>query len=186
MEPASLFRHLYYQYLSHPREDRDLFRALARSKPITILELGLGDGDRTERLLASALRFAGTRRLRYVGVDLFEGRAADAPGMSLRDAHRRFSGGAVNVKLVPGDPFSGLMRIANSLQCVDWMLIAHDQDASSMQRAWRYVPRMLQEQSQVWTQQVSTQLPRPIWRRLELAEVQQRAEDSRRGDRTAA
>jgi hypothetical protein len=47
------------------------------------------------------------------------------------------------VRLVPGDPFSALARVANQLSNTHLLIIGADHESSSMDRAWRYIPRML-------------------------------------------
>ena len=52
--------------------------------------------------------------------------------------------------MLPGNPFTALARSANALGPMDVILIAADQDAPSLERAWFYVPRLLRASTRVF------------------------------------
>ena len=117
-------------------------------KSTRIVELGIGTGGRTTAILRLAARFSPEATLHYTGIDLFEARTEkDGPGMRLKDAHRMLQMPGVKAQLVPGDPFSALARMANSLPATDLILISKCQDHESLEKAWFYVPRMLHDRS---------------------------------------
>ena len=149
MSECSLWRYLYFAYLSQPASDRFLYRQLRKRNVRSITELGIGQARRTRRLLELARRAPGEDSLRYTGIDLFEARPAGVPGLCLKAAHQALHIPGVRVQLVPGDPYSALRRVANTLRDTDLLLISADQDAESLARAWLYVPRMLYEHSLV-------------------------------------
>ncbi len=182
MRPASFLSYVRLAYFSQPSVERVLYQHVAAKGPASILEMGIGKAQRTLRLLSVALRRCPDVRIRYTGLDLFEGRPRETPGLSLKAAHKLLAGAAVQVKLTPGDPCSALTRIANSLQNVDLVLVSNDQDPEAMLRAWRYLPRMLHPGSSVWRQ--SEGGADAAWRSLSLDEVQAMAE--RREPRKAA
>ncbi len=127
-----------------PAVERALHLSLAKRPLRRILEIGVGDGDRALGLIELAQKRHRNEEIHYIGIDLFEGRAADQPtGLSLKEAHCKLRGSNARVKLIPGDPFSALARSANSLTQIDVVLIAADVDALSLSRAWFYLPRML-------------------------------------------
>lgn len=145
-------RWLHYLWLAHfskPAGERILFRLLKQQAARSIVEIGVGDLSRAERLIPFAGTFVPNGELRYTGIDLFEGRPDPSTGVSLKEAHGRLKRLDAKVKLVPGEPFSALARSANALAGTDLVLIAGDIDQEAMQRAWTYLPRMLHEGSRV-------------------------------------
>lgn len=150
-------RTFYLCYLSQPKGLRPLYRTLLkRAKPSRknaggpirkITELGVGTSERTLRMLELC---PATDETVYAGIDLFEARQnGDGPGLKLKEAHQRLATTGAKIKLIPGDPFSALMRSANSLTGQDLIIIAADQDRASLAKAWFYVPRMLNEHTVV-------------------------------------
>lgn len=162
----SRLRYLYWAYLSAPASDRVLYRTIRRQMPASIVELGIGDGRRTTRLLDVALRFREGQPVRYAGVDLFEARPATEAGLTLKHAYRLLGARGVQLRLAPGDPYSALARIANSLAGTDLLVIARDQDRESLERAWQFIPRMLHDRSLVFLQE-----PNGTFRRMSRDEI---------------
>jgi hypothetical protein len=148
LSECSLLRYLYLAHFSQPAACRRLYRGLRAWKSRTLVELGIGNGLRTRRLLEVAKRYAAAP-IRYTGIDLFEARPASQPGLTLKQAYRQLHLPGVRLQLVPGDPWSALDRVANTLQGTDLLLVAADQEPHSLARAWFYVPRMLHDQSRV-------------------------------------
>lgn len=155
MPAASWWKYALYAHLSRPVADRAIYRTLHKSpgqKPArqairTLVELGIGKGRRTERMLEVAQRYAPAESIRYTGVDLFEARAKNSPGMSLKEAFRWSKTLGVKAELIPGDPLSALARAANRLTGTDLVIIAADQDREALAQAWFYIPRMLTSHS---------------------------------------
>lgn len=141
--------HLWLTHFSKPKGERVLFRSIKERPVRSILEIGVGDLSRAERLIPFAGGFLPNGELHYTAIDLFEGRPDPATGVSLKEAHGRLKRHDAKIKVIPGDPFSALARTANSLGGTDLVLIASDVDAESMQRAWVYLPRTLHETSRV-------------------------------------
>ncbi len=150
MSKTSFLQSPYLLYLSSPAADRPVYRAIRRHRVRTVLELGIGDGRRAQRMIEMAAQYAPIEEIRYAGIDLFEGRtAADGPGVNLKLAYRMLNGTGAKVQLVPGDPFSGLARAANSLRQVDLIVVSARLDREQLSRAWFYVPRLLHEKTVV-------------------------------------
>ena len=171
MPAANRLKHFYFSYLSKPAADRVLYRAIRRLKPRRILELGVGLGVRTRRLIATSLRYQSAEDLRYIGIDQFEARPATvAPGLTLKQAHCAIKYASVRVQLLPGDPYSTLARSANSLTNVDLMLIAADQDPAALERSWFFVPRMLHDRSLVM-RELPGEEGVTYWERVTLAQI---------------
>ena len=136
----------------------------------SIVEIGVGLGGRTERLLEIAGWRAESLPLTYTGIDLFESRRDGEP-LTLKQAHRELRRSGARTRLIPGDPLTALSRAANALTGTDLLLIAADQDPDALAQAWRYVPRMLHAGSLVF-QQVPGPAPTSCtWRQLGPADV---------------
>jgi hypothetical protein len=139
-------RALYLAYLSGPAEDRPVYRAIRRHRVRRILELGIGTGHRSRRMIELAGLRHSPPEIEFCGIDLFESRsAADGPGMSLKMAHRLLGSTAAHVRLVPAAPDAGLSQAANGLGQVDLLVVSARLDPESLARAWFYVPRLLHD-----------------------------------------
>lgn len=140
-------------HMSKPVEDRPIYQEILKGHVKRILELGIGSGDRSVRLVENASRMSHASEIYYTGVDLFEGRdSSQGVGLSLKLAHKRLIHTGAHVRLVPGDAFSGIARIANSLHGLDLVVISGDQPAEVLDRAWFYFPRMIHARSLVFAQ----------------------------------
>ena len=144
-------KHLHLAYFSRPEADRPLYRAIRRCGAKKLLALGVGDCQRVIRMIAAAANFGPALEVRFVGIDLFEARPDDgSQGVSLKDAYRQLKSTGASIQLLPGNPFTALARSANALGPMDVILIAADQDAPSLERAWFYVPRLLRASTRVF------------------------------------
>ena len=108
MSECSLLRYLYLAYFSQPTSERLLFRTLRKAKCRAIVEVGIGNGARSRRTLEVARRYRQGEVIRYAGIDLFESRLADAPGLKLKAAYQSLQATGVKIQLAPGDPLSAL------------------------------------------------------------------------------
>ena len=152
MTQNELLKYSYLAYLSQPASDRPIYRAIRRYRVRRIVELGVGYAKRAQRMIALASQCQPDGCIWYTGIDLFEDRPADRPGITLKLAYQllRRSAANVQVRLVPGDPFEALARTANSLTNTDLIVISQDQDLESLTHAWSLVPRMLHETTLVF------------------------------------
>ena len=152
MQVKDRLHSLYLTHLSKPAADRSIYRAICQHRVRRILELGIGTGQRTARMIQLAARFHPLTSVEYVGLDLFESRSAgDGPGMSLRMAYRLLGQTGARVRLIPGDLYAGLMRTANALGQFDLVVSSARQDPL----AWFYVPQLLHAQTQVFREQTA-------------------------------
>lgn len=144
--PAMLPRwldHLWLTRFSLPAGERILARHVLARRPARILELGLGNLRRAERLLHLAADGARGTPVTYVGIDRFESRQpAEGPGVSLKEAHRRLHG-LGSVRLVPGNVDSTLSRLCNHLGAFDLVVVAADTPPRELERAWLFVQRLV-------------------------------------------
>ncbi len=145
-----LLQSLYWSYLAKPVADRAIYRLLRRSRLQRIVEIGVGDGQRSSRMIQLAQsRLPAGQVVHYTGIDLFESRPASEVGITLKGLHRQLAPLTAQVRLHPGDAFGALSRIANQLTQTDLLIIRAGQSDEVMQRAWHFVPRMLHAQSRV-------------------------------------
>lgn len=142
-------RFAYWKYISKPAQDRLVYRLIDRGEVTSITEIGVGNGLRAERMIAFAQRHHRPDQIRYAGLDLFEARPADSPGLSLKEAYRRLNSTGVQVRLIPGELLCGLLRSANTLLKTDLVVVNAEADPAAMEPAWFYFPRMLHEKSTV-------------------------------------
>jgi predicted O-methyltransferase YrrM len=183
---GTLIRSAYLLHFSQPASDRPLLRAISRRPIRRIVEIGVGLGGRTERLLEIAGWRRECRPLVYTGIDLFESRRTSEPRLPLKRAFRELRGAGAITRLIPGDPLTALYRAANALVGTDLLLISADQDPDALAEAWRFVPRMLHPQSLVFVQQANSDPARQSWRQVEHGELRQLAAQAGRAMRIAA
>lgn len=166
-------KQLHLAYFSRPESDRPLYRAIRRTGAKKLLALGVGDCQRVCRMIAAAGNFGPAVEVRFIGIDLFEARPDDSsPGMSLKDAYRKLKATGASIQLLPGNPFTALARSANALGPMDIIVIAADQDASSLERAWFYVPRLLRASTRVFQEIAATANQATHFRELTMGEIE--------------
>ena len=151
MSVLAFFKKVHLVHFSKPAGERAIWKTVMQQAPKRIVELGIGDGVRTKRMLELAST-AVADKVQYTGQDLFEGRSTDQAGLTLKEAHRAFATDQVSSRLAPGDVYSVLTRMANSLTNTDLLLISNEHDDSVLAAAWYYVPRMLHEDSVILRQ----------------------------------
>jgi hypothetical protein len=130
-------------HFSKPTADDPVFQAIRQRHVRSILEIGVGAGQRAVQMLEIAAQAVEPSQLTYVGIDLFEMRPTAQPGLSLKAAHRTLKALGAKTRLIPGDPLSALSLKANELSGVELVVIGLDADAESMSKAWFYLPRTL-------------------------------------------
>lgn len=171
-------------YFSKPASDRVIYRAIRRTRARKILELGVRAGQRARRMIEVATRCAGGP-VSYAGIDLFELREpAENDGHSLKEAHSLLKPTGARVRLIPGDPFTALARMANEIGPCDLVVIASDQPAESLERAWFYVPRLLHAATSVFIERPSSEQTPARFELLAHDEIRRRA--ARRAPRRRA
>ena len=152
MKTLSAFGFFCLSRFSKPVANRKIYRLIRDNKVSSIIEFGLGDGTRTEKMIQTAKRFMLGDTVRYTGIDLFEGRPEGESPLSLREMHRRLNKSEIKSQLVPGDSQSAVMRIANSHLRTDLILITAQYSLESFDQCWYFFPRMLHAQSVVMIQ----------------------------------
>lgn len=147
MGSLRLLRYVYWAYFSQPANERVFFRLLRQRICRSVVEIGVEDGRRAERLLRWLLLKEKT--VRYTGIDCFEAGINCHPAASLKAVYRRLSRWTCHLRLIPGDPLTALQRTANELLHTDLLIINHVLGEDNAARAWIYLPRMLHDESLV-------------------------------------
>jgi hypothetical protein len=186
LSAGSFLRRTYLLYFSQPAADRSVLQAV-RKRPIrSIVEIGIGPLDRTQRILEVIGWNAGNEALRYTGIDLFDARPTGQPTLPLKHVFATLQKPNMRVQLVPGTPEMALRRVANSLADTDLLLIDGSHDAGSLASVWSWIPRMLNAQSLIFWQQASGTAQRGQWQCLTTTDVQQLATTRGKEARRAA
>ncbi|MBX7167889.1 MAG: hypothetical protein K1X74_16265 [Pirellulales bacterium] len=166
-------KYLYLAYLSKPASERKLYRTIKREQVTSILEIGVGEGQRALRMIDLARRLHPEETIRYSGIDLFEARN-DGEGVAIKEMHRLLSPTGAKFRLIPGDPFSALSRKANDLPKAELVVISSTVDKQSLAKAWFYLPRLLEKHSLVMREEIDEEL-RVDFDELDRAEVERLA-----------
>lgn len=169
-------RYLFAAYFSRPAGDRVLWKLVVGGRVQRIMQVGLGDGRRAQRLLDLAAWQFPVDQLRFTGIDLFESRGAEqGPGLSLKEAHRLLKPTGAAIQLAPGDPHAALSRVANGIPGTQLVLIAHDVDPAALARAMFYLPRALAAEARVLVERPPVDGQPTGWDELSRSEIESRA-----------
>lgn len=123
MSRLNWFQRFYWQRLAKPVSERELFRLLIEKPIASILEVGVGNGERMQRISQLVQLPSGTEQLRYVGVDGFESATDGRPHLTLKQAHQRAAQIGFRAILIPGDLKSALPRVAHKTGASDLVII---------------------------------------------------------------
>jgi len=178
---VSLFSRLVAAWtycFSQPAAERSVDLAVKRRRPRRILEIGLDDGRRAQRVITLAKRYHADCELHYTGIDLFEDRDVAQLPLPLKHAYRQLRSTGARIRLVPGDTYAALARTANSLAQVELVLISQEIARESLASAWFYLPRTLAKDAVIlWA---DGSLPEGEYREVSRAELLAAARPARR------
>ncbi len=151
MSMMNRLKRLYWVYCSRPKSSRILYRAVSDLRATRIVEFGITDPERSLRLvqMAVGMHEDGTQ-VSYTAIDPFDARSNIQSPLSIKQAHRFFSGSGAKVQfvpVVPGSMSEGLARTANTLLGTDLVMFAEETAQPSDSRLWFYLPRLLHETS---------------------------------------
>lgn len=166
-------RLFYLLYLSQPAGDRAIYRALRRGAGQKVLEIGVGTGRRSLRIIELASRDG--LPAEFIGIDLYEARPDGTSRISLKSAHSMFKQTRARARLVPGDAFSALARTANEIGPCDLIVISSDQLGEPLDRAWFYLPRLLRENTRVFVERPADGARPGCFELISHAEIRRRA-----------
>ena len=156
MARLSWVQRLYWRYLSKPVSERALFLHVIDNPFASILEIGIGSGERIKQVLPLCTLPEGCSQIRYVGVDAFESAGPNVPHMNLKAAHRMLAEFGVKAHLIPGDPTNALARVAHTVLPSDLIVIDGTWGADTPQgRAVAdWLPRLCHSKSTIFASSV--------------------------------
>jgi len=131
--------------LSKPAEDRCLFRATQGRVVQSVLEVGIEDPPRCEKLIPWLLGQQEGGSLRYAAIDMFEA----GGGISLKQFHALVTRSGAKPLPIPGELASGLPRVAHTIGAVDLMFLSQDEDQLQDPSVAAFLPRVLHDDSVV-------------------------------------
>ena len=143
MKPVSTIQYMHWTMLAKPACDRAIYQKIKQLRARSIVEIGVGDGVRAERIVQVAQKFGAGQTVKYTGIDLFDGRSEDESPLKLIEMHKRLSALGVKPQLVPGDLGSSIRRIANSNTRTDLMIVSAGFEPATLEASWFFIPRML-------------------------------------------
>lgn len=112
MAKLSWFSKLYWKHFAGPKSDKSLHRLLLDHSFNSILEIGIGSGERTQRIFTLLTPRDPQATIRYTVVDAFD----SVPGhLTLKQAHKMLAEKGVKSTLVPGDLTAALARVGNTV-----------------------------------------------------------------------
>jgi hypothetical protein len=152
MARLSWTQRLYWRYFSKPVSQRALFLHAIEHPIGSILEIGIGSGERIKQVLSLCTKPDGVSQIRYAGVDPFESAGADVPHMNLKTAHRMLSEYGVKAHLIPGDPVHALARVAHTVLPSDLVIVDGGWGAETAQgkAIADWLPRLCHAQSTIF------------------------------------
>lgn len=123
MSRLTWIQRIYWTRFSKPLSDRELVRQLIDRPIASLLEIGIGRGERMHRISQLVTLTSGCERLRYIGVDEFEAAKDGGTHMRLKTAHQLASQVGFKASLIPGDLQSAMPRVAHKFGASDLIVI---------------------------------------------------------------
>ena len=123
MSRPSWLQKIYWTRFSKPIEERALFAFLINHPVASILEIGIGSGDRMRRVANLAQAADGIEMIRYVGTDEFESSKDSKRHLTLKQAHQIAGQLGFRATLIPGDAASALPRVAHKIGMSDLIIV---------------------------------------------------------------
>lgn len=152
------FQRFYWTKLSKPSAERPLWKFLLETKLNSILQLGMGNGAQTMKLLRMVSNSSGDAPLRFAGVDLFESAADPQNHLRLKEAHRMLAEAGVKAHLIPGELRGALPRVAVTILPSDLVIInqpfAESAKEYDVLKSW--LPRLIHPTSTVFSLDASS------------------------------
>lgn len=123
MSRPTWLQKIYWTRFAKPIEERELFKQLVSHPISSILEIGVGDGQRMRRISKLVQPAAGCEMVRYIGTDEFESARDGKRHLSLKQAHQLAGQLGFKASLIPGDVNSAVPRVAHKLGASDMLVI---------------------------------------------------------------
>ncbi len=159
MARLSWLQRLYWRHFSKPVAYRALFEYLIEHPIGSILEVGIGDGQRLEQVLSLVNVRPDVTQLRYAGVDLFESGDPKDGHLRLKDVHRKLAEKNIKANLIPGDAASSLMRVSHMVLPSDLIIIddSWGEDSANGNALVQWLPRLAHESTTIFARQNRTE-----------------------------
>lgn len=122
MSRPSWLQKIYWTRFSKPTTERALFKHLIECPVRSILEIGVGDGSRMQRIANLVQLADDAEQLRYIGIDEFES-ASGGRHLSLKQAHQLASQLGFKASLIPGDHSGAVPRVAHKMGASDLVIV---------------------------------------------------------------
>lgn len=123
MSRQSWLQKIYWTRFAKPVEERALFAHLISQPVASILEIGIGAGERMRRVANLAQAADGIESIRYVGTDEFESSKDGKRHLTLKQAHQVAGQLGFRATLMPGDAASALPRVAHKIGMSDLIIV---------------------------------------------------------------
>ncbi len=155
MARLSWLQRFYWRHLSKPVTNRALYQYVIEHPIGSILELGIGDGQRLKQVLALHTVRPDVAQLRYAGVDLFESGNPSEGHLRLKDVHRILAERNIKAHLIPGDSASSLARVSHTVLPSDLLIIdcGWKENSANGAALAQWLPRLAHETSAVFARQ---------------------------------
>jgi hypothetical protein len=152
MSRLSWTQRLYWRYFAKPASERALFLHVLQNPIASILEIGVGSGDRFKRMIPLCQKAEGVSQIRYAGVDPFESAEAGVAHLPLKQAHRMLAELGVKAHLIPGEAASAIARVANMVLPSDLIIIdgSWETNDSVSQSIQNWLPRLCHDHSTIF------------------------------------
>ena len=123
MVQLNWFQRFYWERLAKPTSDRELFRHLISTPITSVLEIGIGSGDRMRRIAKLMQLRNDSAQLRYIGVDTFESAVDGRVHLTLKQAHQLASQLGFKATLMPGEIGVAVSRVAAKVGACDLVVV---------------------------------------------------------------
>ena len=123
MSRLTWVQRVYWTRFSKPVSERELVRQLIDKPIASLLEIGVGRGERMQRIAQLVTLVEGVDRLRYIGVDEFEAASDRGSHLTLKAAHQLAAQAGFKASLIPGDIKSAMPRVAHKFGPSDLIVI---------------------------------------------------------------
>lgn len=117
------FQRFYWQRMAKPVAERELFRQLLAKPIASVLEVGVGNGERMKRIAQLVQLAPNSTQLRYAGVDGFESAQDGTEHLTLKRAHQLATQLGLKASLIPGDLKTAMPRVAHKIGASDLVIV---------------------------------------------------------------
>ena len=134
-------------------------RLVKRSGAASVLEIGVGNGERAIAVAQSLIETNPETSVRYAAIDMFE---MAGGSLTLKDFNRKLREQNVQPSLVPMDVVAGLARVSSTLGMMDLVLIAEPKEPIEIETVKVILRRLAHENTAIY------QLEEEKWHKIDL------------------